>query len=396
MFKGGSNELVMPVKVTITGENELTVDVKRWRSGGEEATPDMRWALQFISIPKLGERYTVKVNVRNDDTYKNYNGFEYDILTDDETGQKYVELLNYRGLEETVIVPDRIERLPVISTAHQLFRGNKIIKKVTMPAGMTTLGSRAFMGCTSLDTVTLPASLQRLEESTFEGCTALRYVYFGDESGESSQTTVIDANAFLNCTGIFEINLPAKLTAVMNNAFLGCTNLRVSADSNTNGVTLPRTIETISYKSFGYDKDGNKIASFYIYGYSDTAAERYAANNGFSFRKKDNAGPIDFTVDEIYSLIWRSPACRKQSETRTVTASRRRIMTMNGTIRMMLSFCICRPSTSSISRISARWCGMNPTDWFRRSYGMRTGTRLVMTLSRSSSSIRWINILTSA
>ena len=302
VFKGGSNELVMPVKVTITGENELTVDVKRWRSGGEEATPDMRWALQFISIPKLGERYTVKVNVRNDDTYKNYNGFEYDILTDDETGQKYVELLNYRGLEETVIVPDRIERLPVISTAHQLFRGNKIIKKVTMPAGMTTLGSRAFMGCTSLDTVTLPASLQRLEESTFEGCTALRYVYFGDESGESSQTTVIDTNAFLNCTGIFEINLPAKLTAVMNNAFLGCTNLRVSADSNTNGVTLPRTIETISYKSFGYDKDGNKIASFYIYGYSDTAAERYAANNGFSFRKKDNAGPIDFTVDEIYAL----------------------------------------------------------------------------------------------
>ncbi|MCD8329004.1 MAG: leucine-rich repeat domain-containing protein [Ruminococcus sp.] len=86
---------------------------------------------------------------------------------------------------------------------------------------------------------------------------------------------VICPYAFLNCTELTEVNLPDSLSTIQYGAFLGCTSLT--------SITLGSDIQIIEPYALGYDSDYNKIEGFTIYGYTGTAAEEYAIENGFTF-----------------------------------------------------------------------------------------------------------------
>lgn len=55
---------------------------------------------------------------------------------------------------------------------------------------------------------------------------------------------------------------------------------------NLSKVTLPSTLEKIEAQAFGYEV-GSRINDFVISGYQNTAAERYAAENEFTFIELD-------------------------------------------------------------------------------------------------------------
>lgn len=198
------------------------------------------------------------------------------------------------------------------------------LTKVTIPDTVTGIGSYAFYNCTSLTSVTIPDSVTSIGDSMFFGCTSLTSVTipdsvvsigsnaFGDCSSLTSvmipdYVTKIKSEAFYGCSSLKSVTIPDSVTSIGSFAFYGCSNLTsisigksvMKIDSNAfysceklSSVTIPASVYDIHNNAFGYyDVVGGgydiKIEGFTIYGYTDTAAERYADSNCFNFVSLD-------------------------------------------------------------------------------------------------------------
>lgn len=95
--------------------------------------------------------------------------------------------------------------------------------------------------------------------------------------------------AFLNCKELSEVYLPDGLSFIGYGAFMGCDNLK--------SIELGSDIFVIEPYALGYDSNMNKIEDFVIYGYTGTAAEQYALDNGFEFVDVEEE-PTDEPTDE--------------------------------------------------------------------------------------------------
>ena len=67
------------------------------------------------------------------------------------------------------------------------------IKKVVIENGVTSIGVRAFSGCSSLTSVTIPNSVKSIGHSAFSGCSSLTSVTI------PNSVTSIGDDAFYNC-----------------------------------------------------------------------------------------------------------------------------------------------------------------------------------------------------
>ena len=126
---------------------------------------------------------------------------------------------------------------------------------MTIPDGVTTIGDEAFCECESLTSVTIPDSVTSI----------------GDE-------------AFCRCWSLTSVTIPDGVTTIGNYAFLDCKALT--------SVTIPRSVTSIGEYAFGWCRqseavrfvfDLDPIDGFTIYGYTGTAAQRYAEENEFDF-----------------------------------------------------------------------------------------------------------------
>lgn len=122
------------------------------------------------------------------------------------------------------------------------------LTSVIIPSGVTSIGNGAFANCTKLETailgdglvtlgesafadsaivsVYLPASLKTLGAYAFRGATRLTTVAFGT----GSVLEGISKGAFMGCTKLTEIKVPAYVKEISGGAdvgaFFGCTSLR--------------------------------------------------------------------------------------------------------------------------------------------------------------------------
>lgn len=97
------------------------------------------------------------------------------------------------------------------------YRGTDV--NVTLPEGITAIGSNAFQHASRMLTVQLPASLRVIEDRAFYGCTLLRGAALPDG------VTEIGTEAFAYCTNLRKILLPDSVRSVGASAFAGCTAL---------------------------------------------------------------------------------------------------------------------------------------------------------------------------
>ena len=135
------------------------------------------------------------------------------------------------------------------------------IKALSLPAGLTTIGSRAFMdcteltrvslsskitsvgsyafaGCTKLSSVTLPSSLSSIPSGMFYNCTVLKSVSL------PAAVTSIGAYAFEN-SGIESFAIPEGVTRIEEDTFAGCTALKT--------ITIPDSVAYIDEGAFSYN-----------------------------------------------------------------------------------------------------------------------------------------------
>ncbi|HMM06399.1 MAG TPA: leucine-rich repeat protein [Clostridiales bacterium] len=142
----------------------------------------------------------------------------------------------------SLVIPDQVETIGEYAFINGSF------SSLTLGRGLREIGKSTFFGCKKLSAVTLPGNVATVNNSAFRFCSTL------------SQITLKE--------GIEEIGIVA---------FADCPALTV--------VTIPKSIKVIDEEAFGYDFSGAAPGrvDLTIKGYTYTAAQRYAGENGFPF-----------------------------------------------------------------------------------------------------------------
>ena len=135
----------------------------------------------------------------------------------------------------------------------------------TIPNSVTSIGSKAFSGCSGLTSVTINSnaiasktytesysmkdifgeqvnqyvlgdSVKSIGVYAFRDCTGLTSVTIGNS------VTSIGSSAFEKCTGLTSIEIPNSVTSIRSEAFYYCTGLT--------SVTIGNSVTSIGYKAF--------------------------------------------------------------------------------------------------------------------------------------------------
>ena len=138
-----------------------------------------------------------------------------------------------------------------------------------IPDGVTSIGERAFFGCTALTSIAVPRSVTRIGTAAFNWCRGLKsltvaigngvYHSAGDCLIETASGTlirgcknsvipadgsvgVIGDHAFAVCEGLESVVIPDGVTRIGAEAFHGCTSLRE--------VVIPGSVTDIGWDAF--------------------------------------------------------------------------------------------------------------------------------------------------
>ena len=109
------------------------------------------------------------------------------------------------------------------------------ITDVTIPSGVTSIGSYAFQQCTGLTSVTIPNNVTAVEQSAFSQCTNLTSVNIG------SSLTYLGIQMFSYCTSLTSITIPSNIVTIAGGALIGCTGLTKIIIERTTPPTLQYT-----------------------------------------------------------------------------------------------------------------------------------------------------------
>lgn len=125
--------------------------------------------------------------------YKNYpttsSEFDYYIVNEIAT------ICGYKGNNESISIPSKIDDYVVETIGENAFNGNKTITKLVFEGNVRVISPYAFYGCSNLNSITFSDSLRRISEYAFVNCKSLLKVTVND-------VVSVHANAFDSVTEI--------------------------------------------------------------------------------------------------------------------------------------------------------------------------------------------------
>ncbi len=176
----------------------------------------------------------------------------------------------------------------VTSVGEQAFADCFSLTSVALPDGLTSIEDHAFIECVSLTGITIPASVTFIGNQAFAYCDGLTGVTVDGENADycdvdgvlftkDMKTLITYPAAKTDASYV----IPDSVTFVGTSAFAGCTSLQ--------SVTVPASVMSIG--SFAFSGCDNLTVS----GYTGSAAETYANENGIPFVSLGNAAVVEST-----------------------------------------------------------------------------------------------------
>ena len=150
-------------------------------------------------------------------------------------------LLKYYGHESSVTIPNS-----VTSIGSRAFYGCSDLTSVEIPNSVTQIGDYAFLSCSGLTSVTIPNSVASLVSSAFSGCTGLTSIIV--ESGNEKYDSRNNCNAIIETPsntlirGCINTEIPNSVTSIGDMAFSACSGLT--------SVIIPNSVTSIGFGAF--------------------------------------------------------------------------------------------------------------------------------------------------
>ena len=167
------------------------------------------------------------------------------------------------GLEK-VIVPDiaawcgiafdGYQANPLYYAEHLYSNETTEITNLIIPNSVTSIGSRAFCGCSGLTSVTIPNSVTSIGDDAFNDCRGLTSVTI------LNSVTSIGSRAFYYCRGLTSITIPKSVTSIGVLAFNGCSGL-TSVTLNSNAIASKKYTRSSSLEYVSFLKILSSISS---------------------------------------------------------------------------------------------------------------------------------------
>ncbi len=107
---------------------------------------------------------------------------------------------------------------------------------ITIPNSVTSIGNSAFWLCTNLTSLILPNSVTSIGEYAFDNCSSLSSVSIGNSM------TSLSYGIFCRCSSLISVVIPNSVTNIDDWAFGECTSL--------NSVTIPNSVTNIGEAAF--------------------------------------------------------------------------------------------------------------------------------------------------
>ena len=196
----------------------------------------------------------------------------YDIYTYAVSSDGTITITDCKGSASGAItIPSEIDGKSVTSIGEKAFWGCTGLTSVTIPNSVTSIGDGAFLECTGLTSITIPNSVTSIGDWAFDGCTGLTSITI-----PNSVTSI--GRAFDGCTGLTSINvasennyyssnngvlfnkkktelirypegksqtsytIPDSVTSIGGNAFRRCSSLT--------SITIPNSVTSIGDRAF--------------------------------------------------------------------------------------------------------------------------------------------------
>lgn len=142
-------------------------------------------------------------------------GLAYELMNTD-FGQPTYAVCTGGGtaLTKDIVIAESVDSAFVTAIAKEAFY-NTNITSVVISDFVTTIGEKAFSGCSSLTSATLGSSVTTIGKDAFVGCTSLTNITI------PNTVTSIGESAFTNC-GFTSINIPTSVTILNRNVFYAC------------------------------------------------------------------------------------------------------------------------------------------------------------------------------
>lgn len=134
---------------------------------------------------------------------------------------KYVEITRFSISSSVtdVVVPSRIDGLPVTKIGAQAFIERPRIESITLPEGIESIGEEAFALCSNLKTIKLPSTLKDIGNLAFVRCNMLTDINLPD-----SLLTIGD-DSFAGCRSLRSVSIPDSVYDIGKSAFSNCIEL---------------------------------------------------------------------------------------------------------------------------------------------------------------------------
>lgn len=150
-----------------------------------------------------------------------------------------------------------------------VYNGSRAVHDLIIPCSIgenpvCTIGDNAFKNSSELESVTVEAALNEIGYLAFYNCSRLKNIEFKKPVG------TISRSAFNRCTALESIALPHGCKKICTYAFRTCKSLRK--------IVIPSSVDIIEPDAF------LESPNVVIYCKKDSAAERYAIENGLKYK----------------------------------------------------------------------------------------------------------------